>query len=95
MQTILEWSFNLFLRFLSQAPPFVMKKKGRGISGDNKTEDFEGLCIDILEEMRKELHFNYSISLAPDGKYGVRDKRSGQWNGVVRELKDGVIITSL
>lgn len=71
------------------APPFVMKKKGRGISGDNKTEDFEGLCIDILEEMRKELHFNYSISLAPDGKYGVRDKRSKQWNGVVRELVDG------
>lgn len=72
-----------------------MKKKGRGSSGDNKTEDFEGLCIDILEEMRKELHFNYSISLAPDGKYGVRDKRSGQWNGVVRELVDGVIITNL
>lgn len=92
MQTILEWFFNLFLRFLTQAPPFVMKKQGSGNSGDNETKEFEGLCIDILEEMRKELHFNYSIYLAPDGKYGVRDKRSGRWNGVVKELMDGVII---
>lgn len=92
MQTILEWFFNLFLRFLTQAPPFVMKKQGSGNSGDNETKEFEGLCIDILEEMRKELHFNYSIYLAPDGKYGVRDKRSGLWNGVVKELMDGVII---
>lgn len=71
------------------APPFVMEKSRKGNSNDTETQEFEGLCIDILEEMRKELGFNYTIYLAPDGKFGVRDKGSREWNGVVKQLIDG------
>jgi len=69
------------------APPFVMRK-GDLKSFTNESEEFEGLAIDILQEMRKELGFNYKIYLAPDGKFGVRDRLTGEWNGVVKEIID-------
>lgn len=56
----------------------------------NGTQEFEGLTIDILEEMRKGLGFNYKIYLAPDGKFGVKNKLTGEWNGVVKEIRDKV-----
>ena len=56
----------------------------------NGTQEFEGLTIDILEEMRKGLGFNYKIYLAPDGKFGVKNKMTGEWNGVVKEIRDKV-----
>jgi len=67
------------------APPFVMLKND-GNSSPNTTEEFEGLSIDILEEMKKKLKFNYRIYLVPDGKFGVRDRNTLQWNGVVEEI---------
>jgi len=76
--------------YFSQAPPFVMRK-GDLKSFTNESEEFEGLAIDILQEMRKELGFNYKIYLAPDGKFGVRDRLTGEWNGVVKEIIDKVI----
>ena len=63
--------------------------KGGSSSNDTGTT-LEGLSIDILEEIRQELGFNYKIYLAPDGKFGVRDKMTGEWNGVVREIKEEV-----
>ena len=68
-----------------------MEKSRKGNSNDTETQEFEGLCIDILEEMRKELGFNYTIYRAPDSKFGVRDKGSRKWNGVVKQLIDKVI----
>lgn len=52
----------------------------------NTTQEFEGLSIDILEELKKRLKFNYKIYLVPDGKFGVRDRSTGQWNGIVEEI---------
>lgn len=65
-------------------------KKGEGVSSDNETQEFEGLTIDILEEMRKELGFNYKIHLVQDGKFGVKDESTNEWNGVVKEIIDKV-----
>jgi len=67
------------------APPFVMLKKDAS-SSPNTTQEFEGLSIDILEELKKRLKFNYKIYLVPDGKFGVRDRSTGQWNGIVEEI---------
>ncbi|KAK3711403.1 hypothetical protein QZH41_013510, partial [Actinostola sp. cb2023] len=69
------------------APPFVMRKKSSH-GGNNQTDQFEGLSIDILNYMSKELGFRYKIFLAPDGKFGTRDRMTGKWNGVMREIID-------
>jgi len=66
--------------------------KNDGNSSPNTTEEFEGLSIDILEEMKKKLKFNYRIYLVPDGKFGVRDRNTLQWNGVVEEIISQVFL---
>jgi len=73
----------------AQAPPFVMRKRDAN-SSPNTTQEFEGLSIDILEEIKKKLKFNYKIYLVPDGKFGVRDRNTLQWNGVVGQIMNKV-----
>lgn len=59
--------------------------------GTNDEDDlFEGFCIDVLRLIAKMVGFEYSIKLVPDGKYGVYDLETGEWNGIVRELMDKV-----
>lgn len=58
---------------------------------DNGTAPrFEGFCIDLLKEIADMVGFEYRIQLVPDGKYGVYDPESGEWNGIVRQLMDKV-----
>ena len=51
---------------------------------------FEGYCVDMLKEISRILHFNYSIKLVEDGKYGAPEGPKNEWTGMVRELMDGV-----
>lgn len=51
---------------------------------------YEGFCIDLLRAIARMVNFEYSIQLVPDGKYGVFDYESGEWNGIVRQLMDKV-----
>lgn len=60
-------------------------------SSSNETKDFEGLSIDILEEISKRLEFNYEIYQAPDGKFGVKNRLTRKWNGIVKEIRDKVL----
>lgn len=55
------------------------------------TDDFEGFCIDLLRMIADIVGFEYEIELVPDGKYGVYDYETGEWNGIVRQLMDKVI----
>lgn len=59
------------------------------------TDDFEGFCIDLLRMIADIVGFEYEIELVPDGKYGVYDLETGEWNGIVRQLMDKVIIVYL
>lgn len=47
---------------------------------------FYGFCIDLLKTVADQLTFNYVIELVPDRKYGAIDPKTGEWNGMVREL---------
>lgn len=51
---------------------------------------FEGFCIDLLHQISVIVGFNYKIELVPDGKYGVYDLETGEWNGIVRQLIEKV-----
>lgn len=52
-------------------------------------EKFEGYCVDLIDEVSKILRFQYTLKLADDRAYGKRNER-GEWNGMIRELIDGV-----
>lgn len=61
--------------------PFVMY--------DNRTKKWTGYCIDLLEYIREayEFDFNYTIEEVADKRYGSMDD-NGEWDGLVKELKD-------
>ncbi|KAG8261588.1 hypothetical protein J6590_069537 [Homalodisca vitripennis] len=60
--------------------PFVIREVD---SAGN--EKFSGYCVDLLEEIRKLIGFEYEIYIAPDNEFGTMDEQ-GQWNGIIREL---------
>ncbi|XP_071050372.1 glutamate receptor ionotropic, kainate 2-like isoform X10 [Onthophagus taurus] len=63
--------------------PYVMMHLGKNYTGNGR---FYGFCVDILERISKDVGFNYLLDLVPDRKYGVRNQKTGEWNGIVQEL---------
>lgn len=53
---------------------------------------YEGYAIDLLKEIAKRHKFTYEIYEVPDGMYGA--EINGTWNGVVKELLDGVRLSN-
>lgn len=79
--------------FLFQEPLFIQKRNSTDYLLDDPviTENnvlLEGFCIDILKAMSRLLKFQYTIYLAPDGKFGSKKKHG--WTGMVRELINNV-----
>ena len=58
------------------------KKDGSGF-------EFQGYCIDLLDEIQKLVNFDYEIYEAPDLKFGNMDE-NGAWNGMIKELMEKV-----
>ncbi|CAL1678143.1 unnamed protein product [Lasius platythorax] len=65
--------------------PYVMLRSGGNFSGNAR---YEGFCIELLQKIAHMVGFAYRIELVPDGKYGVYDYETGEWNGIVRQLMD-------
>jgi len=51
-------------------------------------EAFEGFGIELIEKLSQKLGFNFTFQLQEDKKYGNKDKETGEWNGMIRELMD-------
>ncbi len=51
---------------------------------------YEGYCLDLVKRLAKELKFKYEFHLVGDGKYGNLNEETGEWNGMIRELRDRV-----
>ncbi|XP_034487556.1 glutamate receptor ionotropic, kainate 2 isoform X2 [Drosophila innubila] len=49
---------------------------------------FEGFGIELIDELSKKLGFSYTFYLQPDNKYGGLDPKTGEWNGMLREIID-------
>lgn len=80
---------------IHQGPPYVMEvtdSATRGILIEQTR--YEGFCIDLIEEISKQLNFKYEFELVPDGAYGTYNKETKQWNGLIRRLLDHVRSTS-
>ncbi|XP_033607887.1 glutamate receptor ionotropic, kainate 2 isoform X14 [Cryptotermes secundus] len=79
-----EWN-GMVLQLMKHETPYVMHRAQGNLTGNAR---YEGFCIDLLKEIAAMVGFEYHIELVPDGKYGVYDLESGEWNGIVRQLMD-------
>lgn len=71
-------SFSIFL----QSSPYVMRKEAsEKLTGNAQ---FEGYAVDLIHEISRTLGFNYTIKLAPDGRYGSVNRETGEWDGMIR-----------
>ena len=57
--------------------------------------ELEGYIIDLLDEMERvpemeEAGIKFSATSVEDGKYGSFDVMKRDWNGMMKELMDGV-----
>ncbi|XP_023215775.1 ionotropic receptor 25a-like [Centruroides sculpturatus] len=62
-------------------PPFIYKVNNSG------SIEYVGYCIDLLNEIKKILKFEYTIFETEDGKFGAMNEK-GEWNGMIKDLKD-------
>lgn len=56
---------------------------------------YEGFGIDVIQELSKLLGFNYTFVEQEDGSYGVLNKTTGIWDGMMGEIIAGVNIILL
>ena len=68
------------LSFWKQSAPFMMSRKK-----ENGEVFYTGYCIDLLNELVRNLKFTYEIYFTPDGFYGA-ETDNGTWNGIIGEL---------
>lgn len=57
--------------------PFMMK--------DQETGEWSGYCIDLINDIKEILGFEYEIHEAPDNEFGTM-KEDATWNGMIKEL---------
>ena len=67
--------------------PYVMLKKNHFELDENN--QFEGFCIDLLEELSRDLGFTYNIHVVRDNKYGNDVYGNGTWDGMIGEILTG------
>ncbi|KAF0289444.1 Glutamate receptor ionotropic, kainate 2 [Amphibalanus amphitrite] len=77
---------TLIVTTILKAPYTMYKETSTQQQGNDR---FEGICVDIIDELAKELNFNYSFRLNPDDTPGREDPVTGKWNGMIGELLDG------
>lgn len=71
--------------YSQQENPFVIEDP-RFLHGTLHKGIYTGLVIELMEQIAKRLDFDYTLSLAADGKYGIIDEETGTATGMVGEL---------
>jgi hypothetical protein len=86
-------NFNVSFSFhvSPQSDPYGMRRQSSEPLKDN--ERFEGFGNELIHELSLILGFNYIFELQLDNVYGSLDKKTGQWNGMLRKVMDEVMCT--
>ena len=72
-----------------QGEPYCFEKPNP--NGELKGNDrFEGFCIDLIEEIANDIGFKYVVKLVDDGKHGSLNEVTREWDGMIKELIEGV-----
>ncbi|KAL4709753.1 hypothetical protein ACJJTC_005556 [Scirpophaga incertulas] len=75
-----------FIVLIALNKPYVMRKESsERLSGNDR---FEGFCIELIEQLSKLLHFNYTFLEQEDGVYGSLNTTTGRWNGMMGRLME-------
>lgn len=53
---------------------------------------YEGFAIDIIHELSKILHFNYTFVEQVDKVTGSPNPKTGKWSGMLGKIIDGVSV---
>ena len=64
----------------------MLKEVTKKLEGNDR---FEGYAIELMQGIAGILHFNVTFKLVDDGKYGGMDEH-GNWNGMMKEVLEGV-----
>lgn len=80
-----------FIVLISLTKPYGMLRETTKSMKDN--ERFEGFGIDVIQELSNMLGFNYTFQVQAD--YGSYNPKTKKWNGMFRELMDGVCLIFL
>jgi len=71
------------------APFMMLKPDHTNRIGNDK---YEGFLMDLLTIVSKYMKFkSFSVSTAPDGKYGRYDNTTNSWNGMIGEVMKGTV----
>lgn len=65
----------------------MLKETTTQLTGNDR---FEGFSIDVIHELSQILGFNYTFIIQEDGANGNLDRSTNEWNGMIREIIDGV-----
>lgn len=79
-------TFNDISIDFSQNPPYNMLKESSTLKVGN--DQYEGFAIEIIQELSKLLHFNYTF-IETDPDYGSLGK-DGKWSGMLGAIIAGV-----
>nr|QHA94732.1 ionotropic receptor 25a [Pardosa pseudoannulata] len=63
-------------------PPFIVKNED-----ENGTITFTGYCVELLDEIKNILNFEYTIFETADKKFGTMNDKL-EWDGMMRDLID-------
>ena len=63
----------------------MLKESSEELEGNDR---YEGICIDLMEELSRALQFNYTIHLNEDNAPGAKNE-NGTWNGLIGDLIEG------
>lgn len=65
----------------------MLKDSSATLEGNDR---YEGFGIELIQELAAMLGFNYTFVIQEDGAYGTKNKKTGEWNGMIRKLLDEV-----
>ncbi|CAO1385800.1 unnamed protein product [Diamesa tonsa] len=66
-------------------PYCMVKETMLRLDGNDR---YEGFGVDIIQKLSEMLGFNYTFKEQQDGAYGAYIKETGEWNGMIREIRD-------
>ena len=80
------------------SPPFLFVRNQSKVSTRSPDEgpshvlnsdEFEGFCVDLAEEIGRLLNIKFYFRHVKDGQYGAPDPITKEWNGMIGELIRG------
>lgn len=77
---------TLIVTTLLNEPYTMLKQSGSKKDGN---ERYEGYAVDLIYELSKLLHFRYQFTEVKDKAYGSQNETTGEWNGMIGEVKRG------